>query len=271
MNLVVLDRVRLSAGAALQFIDAASGEPVREGLRCELRALADGARIAISARTASGVHHWPGLAARWLARPSPVQPARAELLVSDTHARFLPLRLDWPPPAGPGDAPGSVLLCSAPGRTAPAGAATLHALLADGAGRPAAWARVVLATADGRSVPGMSDAQGRLTLHLPFPRPERRAGAGSPPASPPGSPPSAPPWPVATVTLAFHHAHGVAHEASTSGAPRLALWTAQPECRALAHVDGTSLGPQRVAAAEPLVLRTEGDPSRSSDLRLVPL
>jgi hypothetical protein len=272
MSVQLLERVELAGGVALRLLDAATRLPVREGLRCELRRRSDDALLARAVATPSGVHHWSALGPLWRDAPSPPSPpaaARAEIRVTDTLDRFLPLRLAWGAlPAGITE----VTLCSAPGRQLPAGWATLQAWLADEAGAPAAWARVVATGAGGLPVPGMSDGQGRLALYLPFPRPERRT-ASSPPASPP-SPPS-PPVPglalAAAVSLAFQYSPSVAAEAAPHEAPRLDLWLAQPPCAALAHVDGSTCDAVRVSAGVPLVLRTLGLPPDRSDLRLVPL
>lgn len=279
MNDAVLERVALPAGLAIRFVDAATGRPIVDGLRCRLRL---GPRLPprASAVSASGVHHWPDLAGRpaGASPPSPPSPpaaSGAELRVDDALGRFLPLRLDWPADGADPLRPTTIVLYGAPGRPAPAGCASVHALLEAG-GRPAAWARVTLTTAGGPPRVGMSDAAGRLTLHLPAPAPSRRV-AGSPPAEP--SPPVDGPVPSTLVELAFHHAAGVAEDAEAAArtaddagpeAPQRARWLAQPACDALADADGTRLGTARLSATAPLVLRTAGLPPGRSELRLVP-
>ena len=108
----------------------------------------------------------------------------------------------------------------------------------------------------------MSDAGGRLTLHLPFPRPERKL-------------PKSPPEPVqsvsATITLRLFHDPAVGSEALAAGAPWLPAWNTQPEVRALARTDAAdAFGPLRLEPGRPGVPITEGLPPNRSELRLVP-
>jgi hypothetical protein len=176
-------------------------------------------------------------------------------------------------------------------------------LLVDATSLPAAWARVLVTDAQGRSTQGGSDAAGRLSLHLPFPRPERRLLA-SPPGGPAGSPPEPPPTPSAFVTLRVFHDDSVGVEAAdmaaklraiavgrraagrddsggspgatiahpAAGAPLLSAWFAQTEVRALARIDATNiLGPVRLEPGRPAVARTQGLSPNRSELRLAPL
>lgn len=265
----LLERVSLPAGTALVFIDGASGLPVRDGLISELRSLADDKVLACAVISPSGTHHWPGLSPRIAQAlpPSPTQPRRLEWRVRDAFERFMPLRIGWPLADAPADppAPRRVSLCSAPGRVAPDGSASIQACLVDGAQKPAAWARVVATGGSGAPTVGMSDAQGRLVVHLPFPRPERRNGHGNG---------AAPAWPAALVTLRFEYDPAVAAEADARRvpAPRLDLWLAQPEVRAQASLGtGDALAPVFVECGTPTVLRTAGLPPLRSELRLVPL
>ncbi len=283
-----LDTLILPAHGGLRFVDACSRMPVLNGLRCSLRRRRDGRLIGIAASTPSGVHHWPALAAHWLdAMASPPASSAsaasaasgiAEVLVEDTLDRYLSIRLPWPPTADAGQtALTTTVLCAAPQRNAPAGTATLHALLADAAGAPAAWARVLVTDAQSRSTPGMSDADGRLTLHLPFPRPDRRPN-GSPPNSPPNSPPTSPPAEmpaaatrVATASLRVFHAAALAIDAAAHAAPWLPDWQAQPEVRAVARIGTTeSFGPLCLVPERPCVPVTEGLAANRSELRLTP-
>ncbi|WP_028310491.1 hypothetical protein [Derxia gummosa] len=309
----------LRTTTGLRLIDAWSGQPVTDGLRCALRRVRDGREIARAAVSAGGVHHWPGLRWPWNADdlagraaagdPSPPAPpqALAEIVVEDPLGRFLPLRLDWPlPPDAPGGALASLVLPSAPGRVAPPGSAGITGLLlldpppGSPAGTeppPAAFARVLAADGQGRNTEGMTDAAGRLALHLPFPRPERK-----PQSSPPASPPELAPPPGAPVTLRVFHDPAVVAEAvaraslvaaanaarrraggsatdAASGAasaftviPHAARWRAQPEVRALARIaTADALGPLRLEAGRLAVPVTEGLPPHRPELRLAPL
>ena len=271
-----LDALILPAGAGLRFVDACSLLPIVDGLRCRLLRRRDGRLIGVAATTPSGVHHWPDLAAPWrqsssAVPASPPAASLADVLVEDLLERFLPLRLPWPAtPAAGESALTRITLCSAPQRAAPAGCATIHALLADADGTPAAWARVIVSDSQARSTVGMSDAGGRLTLHLPFPRPERWL-AGSPPPSPPLSPP-APAAISASVSLRVFHAAALGIDALASGAPCLPEWQSQPEVRALARVGASeSFGPLRLFPDRPCVPVSEGLAAHRSELRLTPL
>ena len=264
MNARLLDTLAIPAGCGLRFVDAYAGQSIVDGLRCTLRRRRDRRLLGIGTPTPSGIHHWPELASPWRdPASSPPAAALAEVLIEDSQQRFLPLLLAWPPvPDTPYTTLRTITLCSAPARRAPAGAATVHALLADGTGRPAAWARVLASDAQGHSTLGMSDAGGRLTLHLPFPRPERKA-------------PSSPPEPVlavgTTITLRLFHDPAVGSEALAAGAPWLPDWNTQPEVRALARTDAAdAFGPLRLEPGRPGVPLTEGLPPNRSELRLVP-
>lgn len=263
----LLDTLVIPAGCGLRFVDAYAGQAIVDGLRCTLQRRRDQRLLGIGTPTPSGIHHWPGLAAPWrepaTSPPQPPDDALAEVLVEDSLQRFLPVRLAWPPvPDVPGTALSTIRLASAPNRSAPSGAATVHALFADETGKPAAWVRVLTSDAQLRSTLGMSDADGRLTLHLPFPRPERK-------------PPASPPEPVlavsGTITLRVFHDPAVGRAALGAGAPWLADWLAQPEVRALARTDAAdAFGPLRLEPGRPGVPITEGLPPNRSELRLVP-
>lgn len=308
MSAVLLESLVLQATSGLRFIDAWSGQPIIDGLRCTLYRRSDGAVLAREATTPSGVHHWPDLPSPWNADhaspPSPPSAVLAEVLVEDLLDRFLPMRLEWPPRHDRDDVPlVTCTLVSAPQRPAPPGAASIHALLVDAASQPAAWARVLATDAQGRSTQGGSDAAGRLSLHLPFPRPERRPPL-SPPGGPASSPPEPPPAPSAGVTLRVFHDPSVGVEAAdtatklriiavgrlaagrgssdglpgatvahpVTGAPLLSAWLAQTEVRALARIDATDvLGPVRLEPGRPAVASTQGLSPNRSELRLAPL
>lgn len=267
MSNALLEKVVLPAAIGLRFIDAYSGMPVADGLHCRLYRRRDKRELGDGVATPSGVVHWPDLAEHWHdALPAPAS-SRAEVLVEDLLERFLPVRLPWPPaPDHPGTALATVTLASAPQRSAPSGAATVHAMLATEPGMPAAWARVIATDAQANVTAGMSDAAGRLTLHLPFPRPERKAIT-----SPPDSPPSVPTI-SATVTLRIFHDPAVGAEALAASAPFLPGWIDQPEVRALARIGATdTFGPLRLEPDRPSVPVTEGLPPNRSELRLAPL
>ncbi|MEF8700378.1 MAG: hypothetical protein V5B33_13850 [Candidatus Accumulibacter sp. UW20] len=278
MSRVLLETQTLPARSGLRFLDACSGQPIVEGLRCTLYRRRDGRLLASGVLTPAGVHHWPDLAAAWrsefVSPPLPPSASDAEVLVDDRRNRYLPLRLLWAPePAADSPPIVNLTLASAPQRQPPSGAAVVHALLADADGIPAAWARVVATDRQSRSTVGMSDDGGRLTLYLPFPRPERRS-ASSPPDSPPASPTIA-----ATISLRVFHDPRVASEARAAAlrgapliAPRLCGWSAQAEVRALAHLGASDLyGPLRLQPDRPSVPVTAGLPPNRSELRLAPL
>lgn len=279
MTAVLLDTLTLPARLGLQFLDAYSQQPIVDGLRCTLYRRRDGRSLGVGRLTPAGVHHWPDLVAPWrsdlASPPMPPQSTRAEVMVEDRLERFLPMRLAWPPESD-ADSPrlSTVTLASTPQRKAPSGAATVHALLATDSGAPAAWARVVATDAQFRSTTGMSDAGGRLTLHLPFPRPDRRVAK-----SPPDSPPAAPSM-SATISLRLFHDPDLGAEAlaaagrGTHGliAPFVPGWLAQPEVRALARIGATDpFGLLRLEPDRPSVPVTEGLPPNRSELRLTPL
>ncbi|MFG6464855.1 hypothetical protein ACG04Q_25000 [Roseateles sp. DXS20W] len=259
------DELVLPAGDGLLFVDAANGEVVTGGLRCRLVQRRDGRLLGVARSTPGGAHHWPDLADRW--RTAPAAPVQADVVVSDELQRFLPLSLPWPLPAAPAGqvVAGTLLqgqrllrvnLLSAPGRPAPPGLASVYGLLAwqlDGA--PAAWARVSYLTGDGRVVDGATDADGRLALHLPRPRPDR-----------PGSPPG----PAAQLRVFADRA--LAAASAALAAPDVLAFAAQPEVSALADVGAaTAYAPPAFITGEPLILASLGLPPAQRELRLVPI
>ena len=279
MSDALLDRLLLPAQTGLRFLDAYSGRAIIDGLRCTLYRRRDRRALGVGVVTPSGVHHWPELAAPWrhelASPPAPPQTSHSEVIVEDRFDRYLPLRLPWPPePDSDSEHITSVMLASAPQRNAPSGAGTVHGLLTDESGFPAAWVRVLATDTQSRTTVGMSDDTGRLTLHLPFPRPERRTLK-----SPPDSPPAAPTM-GATITLRMFHDPDIGAEALAAAAqgnpfltaPFLPGWTAQPEVRALARLGATDpFGPLRLEPDRPSVPVTEGLPPNRSELRLTPL
>lgn len=250
----LLDQVVLPASPGLGFTDACSGQPILDGLCCRL-IRRDGRLLGLASQTPSGVHHWPTLPAQWRDAAAPPQ---ADVIVEDRQQRFLPLSLPWPFPAGlPSSVHGGVRLLrlslnSAPQRPLPPGMASISALLVWQANaRPAAWVRVSASDALGRVFVGSSDAEGRLALNLPMPRPQR-PGADAP------------------VSLRFFYT-------ATSlppTVPDLPAWLLQSEVRALARVDApaSALDSFRITAGHSATPVTEGlDEPRRSELRLVPL
>lgn len=261
-----LDELLLPAGDALAFVDDATGEAVMTGLRCSLVLRRGGKLLGRSVVSASGVHHWPDLPERWR-EPIPAAPVFADVVVRDDQERFQPLALPWPLPATPvGQIIGGtvfggarllrVSLLSAPARRAPPGMASVHGLLVWQAdGQPAAWAHVSLIDGDGRVHEGASDAEGRLSLHLALPRPNR-----------PGSPPS----PAAQLHVFADPA--LAGASLGLGAPDVLAFAAQPEVRALANAAASgAYVPPVFVPGEPLILATLGLPPAHRELRLAPI
>lgn len=260
------DLLRLPAGDALGFVDAATGETVTTGLSCTLVLRRGGRLLGRAQATRSGLHHWPELAERWR-DPAPAAPVFADVLVRDALERFLPLSLPWPLPASPvGQVIGGavfdgarllrVSLLSAPGRAAPAGLASAYGLLTwQSSGTAAAWARVSFTDGEGRVYAGGCDAEGRLALHLPLPRPDR---------------PSLPPGPAARLRVFADPA--LATAALALGAPDVLAFAAQPEVLALANAGGdAAYAPPVFVPGEPLVLATQGLPPAHRELRLAPI
>ena len=258
-----LDELLLPAGDALAFVDSATGMPVQSGLRCSLVLRRGGKLLGRAVASPSGAHHWPELAERWR---DPAAPVFADVIVRDEQGRFLPLSLPWPLPTTPaGQLIGGavfggsrllrVSLLSAPARRALPGLASVYGLLmwqADGS--PAAWARVRLTDGDGRVHEGASDAEGRLSLHLPRPRPHR---AGSPPS------------PAPELRVFADPALGAA--SLGLGAPDVLAFASQPVVRALANASGSApYVPPAFTIGEPLILASLGLPPAHRELRLAP-
>ncbi len=278
MSAVPLEILNLPTFAGLRLLDAWSGLPVPSGLGASLRRKRDGAVLGRAVASLSGVHHWPELAESWRSLPSisPAPAPLAEVWVDDLAGRFLPVRVDWPlVPSQPDFAITDIMLVSTPQRPTPVGAASVVALLTREDGSPAAFARVVVTDAQGRSTAGMSDGRGRLALHFPFPRPERRPGAASP-ASPALS---QTPALTASLSLAVFHDPSVAAEAHGAArrfggfsplAPLLDAWAVQRPVLALAELNAVTPFQLRIESGKPCVLRTQGLPPDRSELRLVP-
>ena len=266
MAALLRDELMLPASTGISFIDAATGQAVRDGLQCTLLRRRDGAALARASTTPSGVHHWPGLDSRWAA-PDPLLPALADLRVYDLFERFLPLSLAWPIPAAivatqiGGVRLAHVSLLSAPQRLAPPGFASVFAQLiwqdAAGLTSPAAWARVMLTDLQGRVSLGSCDAQGCLAVHLPLARPQL-------------DPLTKAAFAVVAVKLFLDP--GLALSARRLSAPDVLAWAAQTEVRALARADeATALNSLRLEVGRAAVPVTEGLLPRRSELRLVAL
>lgn len=261
-----LDELLLPAGDALAFVDSATGLTVQAGLRCSLVLRRGGKLLGRAVASPSGAQHWPELPERWR-QPDPAAPVFADVVVRDEQARFLPLSLPWPLPAAPaGQVIGGAVfgasrllrvnLLSAPARPAPPGMASVYGLVIwQASGAPAAWARVSVTDGDGRVHEGASDAEGRLSLHLPRPRPNR---VGSPPG------------PAPQLLVSADPALGAA--SLGLGAPDVLAFANQPAVRALANVAGSApYMPPAFTAGEPLILATLGLPPAHRELRLAPI
>jgi hypothetical protein len=257
-----LDTLRLPAGSAIGFVDAATGGLIEGGLRCELLLRGSGLSLGVARCTPGGFHHWPELSPRWRS-PAP-SPLLADVLVRDPLGRFLPLSLPWPLPSAPGGQVEAVSvvgdatllrvqLHSAPQRPTPPGlAAVVGQLIWQPTGQPAAWARVLLTDAQGHARPGGCDAEGRLALHLPLPRPPRAAEPIGP-------------------SLSVFFDPALATSARRLGAPDVLALAAQPAVLALARFGETDpYGPGALSTVEPAVLRTLDLIPARSELRLVP-
>ncbi len=264
MSAVLLDEVIVPASNGLRFVDAATGQPVQDGLRCSLLRRRDHGLIASAQTTPAGVHHWPAIDAHWRDRPQPVPPAQAlaDVRVDDLFGRFLPLTVAWPlPPALGASLYGSVQLgqiglLSTPQRPAPPGFASVFAQLVWQAdGTPAAWARVTLTNLQGRVYEGCCDAQGRLALHLPLARPQHDPATQST---------------FASVAMKVFFDPTLAAKAPQ--APDALAWRLQTEVRALARADeATALDTLHLEVGRPAAPVTEGLLPRRSELRLVAL
>ncbi len=259
------DDLVLPASAGLLFIDAATGQPVQDGLHCALLLRRNRTVLGRAVQSISGVHHWPELSARWR---DALPPLLADVLVTDALGRFLPLAVAWPLPASLG---GTLVgtrrlvrlpLLSAPARTAPPGQASVNALLVwHATQQPAAWARVLLTDASGRTSLGSCDAAGRLALHLALPRPQRPAVDPPPPGVV-----------TATGNLQVFFDPGLRPAAERLAAPDVLAFNSQPEVRALARADQTTaLDGLRLEVGQPAVPTTAGLAPALSELRLVPL
>ncbi len=201
---LIIERLTLVVPLGLRFWDAATRAFVGEGLRViaypehnrslQLQLLPNRSGVYV-------LHHAPGLLA--FERPperssdsAPLAPRRFVLEVSDERRRYLPFTLEadlphkglWRPlclpvlsPPRPGE--NAIPLYSLPGRVTPAGQVVLRAELWDATNNiPAAWAMVEARAGSAAPARGVADAQGRLTLILPYPEP-RFSGLNSPPAS----------------------------------------------------------------------------------------
>jgi hypothetical protein len=145
-------------------------------------------------------------------------PPRSDFVleVSDNAGRFLPYSLPIklpqrhllglgtgspvasPPVAQMGGETAFLPLYSAASRPVPEGMGVLRTELWDAeADQPAAWALVEAKAAEQRTVTGLADADGRVLLPLPYPKPV--SALGSPVGSPPGGggPITRQSWPVA--------------------------------------------------------------------------
>ncbi len=109
MSSTLLETQILPGRSGLRFLDAYSGQPIVDGLRCALYRRRDGRLLATGVLTPAGVHHWPDLAASWhsefVSPPLPPAAGDAEVIVDDRLNRYLPLRLLWPPEATADSAP----------------------------------------------------------------------------------------------------------------------------------------------------------------------
>jgi hypothetical protein len=223
----VLERISVVTPLAVRFRDEATGGFFSDGLSAVVYPQGD-LELAVSGRiNRSGIfvfRNLPGLrqveqgsgdAGFWAA-----QAPRFDFVLEarDSAGRFLPWSLgvklpqrhllgigfdiSSPPASPPAFQTGSdtafLPLYSAASRPVPEGMGVLRTELWDAiAGEPAAWALVEAKAGEQRTVTGMADADGRVMLPLPYPKPVLALGSplGSPLGG--GGPITQQSWPVA--------------------------------------------------------------------------
>jgi len=234
-SVAVLEQLSIVTPLAVVFRDEATLGFYSDGLSAVVYPLGEPERTVSGVVNRSGVfvfrnlpglrqvEQWSGDADFWAA-----QTPRFDFVLEarDTAGRFLPWSLGvklpqrhllsvdlvsgmdaGSPPSSPLPSPSNTQtgsdtaflpLFSAASRPAPEGMGVLRAQLWDAsAGEPAAWALIEAKAGEQRTVTGMADADGRVMLPLPYPKPALSLGSslGSPLGS--GGPINQQSWPVA--------------------------------------------------------------------------
>lgn len=295
-GVAVLDRFSRIAPLGLRLRDVATGRIVNDDLVVTAGATGEWPTGLI--RNGRGVWIASRLPALRDADLDPdagsVPTRRYALAIDDPRGDFLPLRLEvtlprrglftwdgWSglpsaPLAPLRDAPGgnpcpdALPLFSSPARAAPAGHAAIRGQLqrAD-TGGPAAW--TLVAAAQGGQVRGLglSDAEGRFAVFLPWPEwPRANLPALSPP-SPPGSPPApSPAEPSWTVTVTAYSS--LLSPLRVPSLPEALGQLASPrELFASTQSPSEPLAPQQLQFGRPLILRTDRTPDGTSSFLIM--
>jgi hypothetical protein len=195
------DTVVRTALLGVTFRDAATLRSVADGLRAEVVDTWQPQRRVALAANRSGVfvlHRFPGLpgfgdTAAPPAPTSPAEPERYRLEVHDTAGRYLPAATPVTLPHeglfglpgsydSPADTTPYVPLFSAATRSVPPPLAELRAELrrASDPGTPVPWALLELWLGPLRLAQGLADAEGRVLLPFPLPRPREPGLRDSP-------------------------------------------------------------------------------------------
>ncbi|MDP2006165.1 MAG: hypothetical protein Q8K45_10860 [Rubrivivax sp.] len=195
------DTVLRTALLGVVFRDAATLRSVADGLRAEVVDTWQPQRRVALAANRSGVfvlHRFPGLPgfgdmASPPAPTSPAEPARHRLEVRDTAGRYLPAAMPVTLPHeglfglpgsfdSPADTTPCVPLFSAATRSVPPPLAELRAELrrASDPEAPVPWALLELWLGPLRIAQGLADAEGRVLLPFPLPRPREPGLRDSP-------------------------------------------------------------------------------------------
>jgi hypothetical protein len=195
---LVLDRLTRVAPLGLRFWDAATRSLVSDGLRVTAIPKVSGTYPgqAVSAfPNRSGVfvfHHLSGLEKSEVGEGDQDYwdniPVTRDFVVfvEDVPRRFLPFQIavrapsegiyQWGCATGhsltllPGQPAGTIPLCSAPGRPAPAGLTVIYANLVKEPKQPAAWAVLEVYNQNELLGRGLADKEGHAALFFPYPR-----------------------------------------------------------------------------------------------------
>jgi hypothetical protein len=292
-GVAVLDRFSRIAPLGLRLRDVATGRILNDDLVVTAGATGESPTGLI--RNSRGVWIASRLPALRDADLDPdagsVPTRRYALAFDDPRGDFLPLRLEVTLPhrglftwdgwsglpsaplaplrdtPGGNPCPGSLPLFSSPARAAPAGHAVIRGQLqrAD-TGGSAAWTLVAVAQGGQVRGLGLSDAEGRFAVFLPWPEWPR---ANLPALSPPGSPPAAslaePSW---TVTVTAYSS--LLSPLRVPSLPDALGQLASPhELFASTQSPSEPLAPQQLRFGRPLILRTDRIPGGTSSFLIM--